>query len=74
MISLEDGVRQIFQPFSELENNPENRIKLTERLDYYFAFLDTKGYSRPVDFNVTIGDTGELQVFFAKDFTDGKDI
>lgn len=73
MSNLQYAVEKVFEPFHNKPNTPEVRALLEHRMNKFFTMLDQKGYSRPIDFNIAIGDKGELQVFFAKDFSPGKD-
>lgn len=63
-----DIIQKILNLFPE--NTAENRIIITEQINKFFKQIDDHSLPRPVDFNVSIGENNNIEVFFSKDWTE----
>ena len=64
-----DAIKRSYEKALEKPNTAENREWLKKRIDHVFKMCDIANVSRPVDYNISISNTGELEVFFAQQYT-----
>ena len=72
MDKAKELINKYFQQALEKGNSPETREWLRGKLDRLFGVMDKANIPRPVDYNVTISDEGNLTIFFGQEYTGDK--
>ena len=68
-MTIQDILIKYWERAQQKENTPLTRKWLKNKIDFVFEYADKHNIERPVDFNISISQEGDIEVYFSKDYT-----